>query len=51
MSDVTISRQAAEERLIKPLDPTMAATIGQRFELPGLVEYLHRTGSLVADER
>ena len=39
-----------EERLIKPLDHTMAETIGQRFALPGLVDYLHRTGSLVVDE-
>jgi hypothetical protein len=42
---------APEERLIKPLDQMMAATIGQRFGLPGLVEYLHRTGSLIVDER
>jgi hypothetical protein len=41
---------APEERLIKPLDPTSAATIGQRFGLPGLVDYLHRTGSLVTEE-
>ena len=41
---------APEERLINPLDPTSAATIGQRFELPGLVDYLHRTGSLVTEE-
>lgn len=41
---------APEERLIKPLDHIMAETIGQHFALPGLVDYLHRTGSLVVEE-
>jgi hypothetical protein len=41
---------APEERLVKPLDHTSAATIGQRFGLPGLVHYLQRTGSLVTEE-
>jgi hypothetical protein len=40
-----------EERLIKPLDPEIAATIGHRFALPGLVEYLRRTGSLATEEQ
>ena len=39
-----------EERLIRPLDHSIAETIGDRFALPGLVEYLKRTGSLVVDE-
>jgi hypothetical protein len=39
-----------EDRLIKPLDHTSAETIGRRFGLPGLVEYLRRTGGLVTEE-
>lgn len=41
---------APEERLIKPLNHEIAATIGRRFALPGLVEYLRRTGSLATEE-
>lgn len=40
-----------EERLIKPLSHDIAATIGARFALPGLVEYLRRTGSLAVEEQ
>lgn len=38
-----------EERLIKPLDQDVANSIGQRFKLPGLVEYLKRTGSFASE--
>ncbi len=41
---------APEERLLKPLDHTSAATIGRRFGLPGLVEYLRRTGCSMNEE-
>ena len=40
-----------EEPLIKPLDHEMAATIGNRFAIPGLVDYLQRTGSLATEEQ
>ena len=40
-----------EDRLIRPLDGEIAATIGERFGLPGLVDYLRRTGSIAADEQ
>lgn len=39
-----------EERLVKPLDHSLATTIGQRFALPGLVDYLRRTGSLAVED-
>ena len=39
-----------EERLIKPLSDEIATAIGTRFAIPGLVEYLRRTGSLTAVE-
>lgn len=39
-----------EERLTKPLDHSSAASIGERFGLPGLVEYLRRTGSAMSEE-
>lgn len=38
-----------EERLIKPLDQDVAHSIGQQFKLPGLVEYLKRTGSFASE--
>lgn len=38
-----------EERLIKPLGQDVARSIGQKFKLPGLVEYLKRTGSFVSE--
>ena len=40
---------APEERLIKPLEQDVAHDIGKRFKLPGLVEYLKRTGSFASD--
>ena len=33
---------------LAPLDHMLAHTISQHFEIPGLVDYLHRTGSLTA---
>jgi hypothetical protein len=50
-SDELDALLAPEERLIKPLDHSLAHTIGQQFKIPGLVDYLHRTGSLTADEQ
>ncbi|HQR39578.1 MAG TPA: hypothetical protein PLF26_14400 [Blastocatellia bacterium] len=40
-----------EDRLIRPLDGELAASIGVRFGLPGLVDYLRRTGSIATDEQ
>jgi len=38
-----------EERLIRPLELDVAHSIGQRFKLPGLVEYLKRNGCFASD--
>ena len=40
---------APEERLIKPLEQDVAHSIGQRFKLPGLVEYLKRNGCFASE--
>jgi hypothetical protein len=48
--DELCSLSSPEDRLIRPLDHEIASSIGQRFGLPGLVDYLRRTGSIATDE-